>query len=246
MENTELDLRELIAILRRRLWLILLMPTVAAITAGLISLFLLQPVYSASTTLWVIKDGSSAQLTLADVQLSRNLTKTYAEVAKSRSVMQDVINNLGLKDVTVQELQEKLAVTPVRDTEILSFTVEDRDPVMAAALADGVAVAFMGQIRTFMKVENVSVVDQALVPIDPIKPRPLINVALATVLGGMAALGLAFLLEYLDTSVKTPDDVVRHLGLPVIGVIPVIEPEAAVTAEVRTGKRINRAKTAVD
>lgn len=222
------------------------MPTVAAITAGLISLFLLQPVYSASTTLWVIKDGSSAQLTLADVQLSRNLTKTYAEVAKSRSVMQDVINNLGLKDVTVQELQEKLAVTPVRDTEILSFTVEDRDPVMAAALADGVAVAFMGQIRTFMKVENVSVVDQALVPIDPIKPRPLINVALATVLGGMAALGLAFLLEYLDTSVKTPDDVVRHLGLPVIGVIPVIEPEAAVTAEVRTGKRINRAKTAVD
>lgn len=246
MEQTELDLRELIAILRRRLWLILLMPTVAAVTAGLISLFLLQPVYSASTTLWVIKDGTNAQLTLADVQLSRNLTKTYAEVARSRAVMQDVIYRLGLEKVTVQDLQEKLSVTPVRDTEILSFTIQDSDPVMAAKLADAVAAAFMGQIRTFMKVENVSVVDPALVPTSPIKPRKLMNVALATVLGGMAALGLAFLLEYLDTSVKTSEDVARHLNLPVIGVIPVIVPEGKAEADGRAAKRLTRTKTAVD
>lgn len=222
MENQELDLRELLYVLRRRLLLIIALPVVATIVAALVSQFVLTPVYKASTTLWVIKDGS-AQINYNDLLLNRNLTKTYAEVAKSRAVMVDVIDRLGLEGVTVVALQEKLTVTPVRDTEILSFTIEDPSPVMAVRLADAVAEAFMGQIRTYMKVENVVVVDPAMEPIDPFKPRTLMNVAVAFVLGLMASVGLAFLLEYLDTSIKSPDDVARHLGLPVLATIPVFE-----------------------
>jgi capsular polysaccharide biosynthesis protein len=222
MEQTELDLREIFRALRRRLWLLLLLPTVAALTAGVVSYTVLEPVYSAQTTLWVIKDGSG-QINYNDLLLNRNLTKTYAEVAQSRAVMVDVKRRLQLPDLTVEQLQAKLTVNPVKDTEILSFAVEDTDPQMAAKLADAVALAFQDQIRSFMKVENVVVVDRAAVPASPIKPRPMLNIAIALVLGAMAAVGLTFLLEYLDTSIKTPDDVARYLGLPVLGVIPVIE-----------------------
>lgn len=226
MDEAELDLREIFWMIRRRLWMILLMPLIAGLVAGVVSLFVIKPVFSASTTLWVIKDGGS-QISYNDLLLNRNLTKTYAEVAKSRAVMTEVIVQLKLSGVTVDGLQKRLVVTPVRDTEILSFAVDDHDPLMAAQLADKIAEVFQQQIRTYMNVENVVVVDQAMVPTRPIKPRTLMNVAIAVVLGGMAALGLTFLLEYMDTSIKTPEDVAKHLGLPVLGVIPIIGPDDA-------------------
>ncbi|HLO02845.1 MAG TPA: GNVR domain-containing protein, partial [Symbiobacteriaceae bacterium] len=179
-------------------------------------------VYSAQTTLWVIKDDTS-QLSYNDVLLSRNLTKTYAEVAKSNAVLDEVIKSLALTGTTTGQLRDRLTVTPLRDTEILSFVVEDGNPARAAAIADAVATAFKGQISLYMKVENVAIVDRAIVPTSPIKPRSLMNVAVAVVLGGMAAVGLVFLLEYLDTSIKSPEDVNLHLELPVLGLIPTIE-----------------------
>lgn len=222
MEDQELDLRELLYVLRRRFLLLVALPVAAAVLAGLVSQFLLTPIYQASTTLWVIKDDT-AQISYNDLLLSRNLTTTYAEVAKSRTVMQGVINGLGLTGLTPEDLQEKVTVTAVRNTEILSIAVEDPDPVRAAQLADAVAAAFIEQIHSFMKVENVAVVDPALVPTEPVRPRKAMNVAVAFVLGAMAAVGLAFLLEFLDTSVRTPEDVQRHLGLPVLASIPEFE-----------------------
>lgn len=238
MEQPELDLREILYIIRRRLWILIVLPLTAALAAGVISVFVLDPVYSASTTLWVIKDDP-AQLNLNDVMLSRNLTKTYAEVAKSRAVLTPVADRFKGSNVTVKGLQDSLTVTPVRDTEIISFTVEEKDPALAAQLADAVAKSFQEQIRSYMKVENVVVVDEAQQPTSPIKPRKTMNVAIAMVLGFMAAAGLAFLLEYLDTSVKTPEDVARYIDLPVLGVIPEIslEPEVRARKPSRSRKR---------
>ncbi len=96
-----------------------------------------------------------------------------------------------------------------------------------------------------MKVENVVVVDHAAAPTSPIKPRKLMNVAVAMVLGFMAAAGLAFLLEYLDTSIKTPDDVTRHVGLPVLGIIPVIEAAETAPTVNRPRRRNHNGRTEV-
>jgi len=223
VEQNELDLREIFRVLQRRFWMLLALPLIAGLTAGLLSLYVMDPVYSASTTLWVIKEDSST-INYNDLLLNRNLTKTYAEVAKSRATVFAAIDRLGLTgQVTVGSVQGRLTVTPVRDTEILSFAIQDGDPAMAAKLADAVAESFKEQIKTIMRVENVVVVDKAMIPTSPIKPRPLMNVAIAIVLGGMAAVGIAFLLEYLDTSIKSPEDITRHTGLPVLGIIPVIE-----------------------
>lgn len=223
MDEMELDLHEILYILRRRLWLLLALPLVAAVTAWAVSAFLTAPTYQASTTLWVIQEGGAGQISYNDLLLNRNLTKTYAEIARSRTVLQQAIERLGL-DLTVNELADRLTTAAVRDTELISLTVKDRDPVRAAEIANAVAAAFQEQIRVYMKVENVAVVDRATPAADPVSPRVLMNTAVALVLGGMLAVGLAFLLEYLDTSIRTPEDVQRHLGLPVLATIPQFEP----------------------
>ena len=63
-------------------------------------------------------------------------------------------------------------------------------------------------------------VSEASVPSHPVKPNKKLNIAIAVVLGLMIFTLLAFVLEYLDNTLKTPEDINKELGLPVLGVIP--------------------------
>lgn len=69
---------------------------------------------------------------------------------------------------------------------------------------------------------SIMVVSEASVPADPIKPHKMLNIGIAVVLGLLLFTLLAFILEYLDNTIKTTDDVSRELGLPVLGIIPLV------------------------
>jgi capsular polysaccharide biosynthesis protein len=81
----------------------------------------------------------------------------------------------------------------------------------------------METVQEIMKVENIQVIDTAQTPVSPVQPRPMMNIAIAGVLAVMLGVFIAFLIEFLDTTIKTPEDVEKHLGLPVIGSIPMVE-----------------------
>lgn len=243
MEADEIDLLELVSIVRRRLWILLTVPVVAALTAAAVSLYVLDPIYEASTTLWVVKKESGA-IDYQTLLLYRNLTKTYGEVAKSRRVLEKAAASLG-GTPTADQLQNAIRVTPVRDTEILQIAVQDTDPHRAADAANAIAQAFTEEIQRFIRLDNVGTVDPAEVPRSPVKPKPVLNTALALVLGVMVALGLIFLVELADTSLRTPEDVERRLGLPVLGVIPIIEPVGAQPAPVADSSGTAAARSGV-
>ena len=87
-------------------------------------------------------------------------------------------------------------------------------------VANSVAKSFMANIVDIMQVDNVTVVDEARVPVNPVKPQKQLIIAVAGFLGLMSSLFLVFLLEYLDNTIKTPNDVERSLGLPVLATVP--------------------------
>lgn len=74
---------------------------------------------------------------------------------------------------------------------------------------------------------SVIVVSEAAVPAHPVKPKKKLNLAVALVLGLLASTALAFVLEHLDYTIKTPEDVARQLELPVVGVIPQVTSRTA-------------------
>ncbi|HHY46388.1 MAG TPA: hypothetical protein GX506_03715 [Firmicutes bacterium] len=76
------------------------------------------------------------------------------------------------------------------------------------------------KITEAMKLADIQPLDRAIVPRDPIKPRKLLNVAIAAFLGLFVGIGLAFIMEFMDISFKSQDEVERVLGLPVLGFIP--------------------------
>ena len=88
-----------------------------------------------------------------------------------------------------------------------------------------------------IEANNISVVDRAQVPGGPSKPRPMRNMMLAGIIGLVTGVALAFLLEYLDESIRSPEDVEKKLGLPLLGSIPKLEKgtdPAAALSDVRS------------
>ena len=172
----------------------------------------------------MLKQQPEQSLQYSDLQISRQLVQTYREIARSRRVLDSVIDNLKL-DYSYGQLREKVEVTSVRDTEVIHITVTDPNPRLARRIANQVADSFKAQTEEIMQLESVTILDYAVIPSRPVSPRIPLNIAIALVVGLMVAAGLVFLLEYLDNTVKTPEDVQEYLGLPVLGIIPYVEEE---------------------
>lgn len=219
MENT-IDIRELFLIIKKRLWLIILITLITTIIAGIFSFYILQPVYQANTTLYVGKNiNVEGSMGYQDVLMSGQLVKDYRELAKSRLVANIVIDELDLRDISTEEITDMLGVNLKSDTRIIEITAQHTDPELAKQVANKVADVFKRKSVELIEVDNVQVIDVAETPVDPIKPNKKTNVAIGFVLGLMLGLGLVFMIEYLDNTIKTANDVEKYLGLPVIGTI---------------------------
>lgn len=226
----EIDLRQCWEIIRKRWQFLVILPLVAALISGIVSCFFLKPVYQSSTTLIVGKkaqeEGQAAiqMLDASVLQANLQLAKTYAAIAKSRTVEQNVINKLDLP-LTVGELDKLISVNLIQSTEILEIQVKNTDPGLAAAIANTLAQEFSKAVINIKKVDSVSIVDSAVIPNVPVKPNKQLNVLIAFIIGLIAAAGLVFLLDFLDNTVKTENDVEDLLEIPVIGVIPSYDTE---------------------
>ena len=153
------------------------------------------------------------------LQANLQLAKTYATIAQSRTVEQNVIKDLDLS-LTVEGLNSLISINPVKTTEILEIQVTNTNPELATLIANSMAQEFSKAVIEIKKVDSVSIVDKAVTPDKPVKPNKTLNVLIAFVVGLMASVGLVFLLEYIDNTVKTSSDVEKLLGIPVLGVIP--------------------------
>ena len=220
MEET-IDLKEYFQIIKKRAWLIVLITTIAMIVSGIISFFVLSPVYETKTTLIVNSDKAPGTdvITGDQINVSQKLTVTYGEIIKSKVVLDEVAKQLKIKD-GYSEIEKKLTVSPVKDTQILEISVEDYNPKRAADIANTIPKAFTKEVKRITKASNVEVIDKAMVPKIPVKPNKIMNIAIAGVLGFMISLFVIFLLEYMDNKIKSPQDIQKHLGLPLLGVVP--------------------------
>ncbi|MGE6551889.1 YveK family protein [Bacillus mycoides] len=226
MEET-ISLKELFYILKKRLAMILVIAFGAAIVSAIISFFFMTPIYQSSTQILVNqKKQEGTMIQAGEIQTNIQLTNTYKVIIKSPVILDQVNEKLNL-NMTAQALTGKINVANEKDSQVISVTAEDKDPKVARDIANATADVFKGEVAKIMNVDNVTVLSKAEVGENqsPIKPRPMLNVVIAFVVGLMAAVGLSFLLEYLDNTVKKEEDVENLLGLPVLGIVARMDEE---------------------
>ncbi|KZL89713.1 YveK family protein [Clostridium magnum] len=222
-EEITLDLRDFFNILRKRLKLIVGITVLCTLVSVILSFFVIKPTYQAKTSIVIGKTDSEStvdksQYNYNDVMMFQKLVKTYAEIGKSRAVAENA--SARVKGVTADQIQKMVTVTPQADTQIIEFNIENNDPKQAYLIINAVSEAFIQEAKRIYPSGNIQVMDNAKTPEKPIKPKKALNVAIAFFIGLMASVGLAFVLEYMDSTIKTEDDISRYLDLPVIGIIP--------------------------
>ncbi|MFJ7856149.1 YveK family protein [Peribacillus frigoritolerans] len=219
MEET-ISIKDIFKTLKKRWKLIMLLTLIAALISGTISYFLLTPVYQSSTQILVNQKQSENQLDSNQIKSNIDMINTYSVIIKSPAILEKVIDELKLEQ-SVEQLSQKIMINSQENSQVFSLTVQDSNPAKAVEIANTVSSIFQKEIKDIMKVDNVSILAKAEIKENPtpVKPNPLLNIAIAVVVGLMAGIGLAFLLEYLDNTIKDEDDIERLLDLPLLGSI---------------------------
>lgn len=238
MEET-ISLKELFETLKKRLWLIVSITVIAAVISGVISYYFLTPIYQASTQILVNQTKNEQGVYNSnEVQTNLQLINTYNVIITSPAILDIVSKELDL-NMTASQLKGKITVGSEKDSQVVNLSVQDPNADVAAEIANKTAEVFKRQIPSIMKVDNVSILAKADVSENPspIKPRPLMNVAIAIVVGLMAGVGLSFLLEYLNSTIKNEQDIERILELPILGVIATIDDQKIEDLKLRRDTR---------
>ncbi|KON70208.1 capsular biosynthesis protein [Peribacillus butanolivorans] len=219
MEET-ISIKDIFQTLKKRWKLITLLTLIAALISGAISYFLLTPVYESSTLILVNQKQSKNQLDSTQIRSNIDIINTYSVIIKSPAILDKVIDDLELEQ-NVDQLSQKITINSQENSQVFSLTVQDSNPSKAAEIANAVSGTFEKEIKDIMNVDNVSVFAKAEVKENPtpVKPSPLLNIAIAVVVGLMAGIGLAFLLEYMDNTIRDEKDIETLLDLPLLGSI---------------------------
>lgn len=226
-EYAVFSIREILRILWVRLWLIILVTALlvgAVVGYGLVQ----RPTYEASIKILVgqeREDDSQSSLG-SDVQGLQQITQTMAEAISSRPVAVAVIQQLDLPVAPEQFLEDNLIVEQVGATQFIQVDYRDSDPRRAQRVANTVGEVFSQQISDSSATANTitaTVWERAAVPSEPVSPNFFIYTAAALAAGLMLGVGLAFLLDNLDDSWRSPEEAEQVSGVPTFGVIPTFD-----------------------
>lgn len=236
-ENEEydvIDLRELLQVLKNHIKWLIAVPIIFAIVSAVVSIYFISPVYQATTTIIVRQNNKSDdELSISDVNLGRGLLYTYAEMAKSVTVIDNTKKVLELESLD----NKSITVSPVKDTQILKVTVQNTDKQLAMNIADTLVEEFTKEVIRITKTDNVAVVDYAKLPVNPIKPNKVMNILIAGILGEMIVVFVVFLKEYMDKTIKSEKDIEKYIGIPVIGIVPNFAQGGKGYGEIRSKKQ---------
>ena len=179
-DEIEIDLGEIFHLILSRLGLIILSGIILGVISIIGTMLFITPQYESTTKIMVLNKQDSNTLTSADMQTSTQLTKDYAELIKSRTVLEGVIAQLNL-NITYQQLLGKLTVDTSTDSRIVTIIVSDEDPYTASEMANAIRDMAAEHIQSVMDIEAVNVVDSANIPSEKASP----SLAKNGVIGGL-------------------------------------------------------------
>lgn len=220
----ELELKDYIKILRKRMFHIIGLVVIAAVLTAVYSYGFMKPVYESSTALIVnnSQQATSNTVDINSVNLDIKLIDTYKQIIKTDIITDTVAKNKPELLLTGEDIQKMITVSSVNNTQMLTITAKSNDYANTVVVANEVAKVFVEKIPQIMTVNNVSILNEAKMvetPV-PVEPNSILNIALSIVVALLLGIGLALLLEYMDDTIKDEHDVAQHLGLPVLISIP--------------------------
>lgn len=225
-DEMEIDLLELAGVIWRKLPIIVLSALFFGVLVMLYDKVIVTPMYESTTKICVLEKQNET-LTNSDLQASTLLTKDYIELVKTRDVTESVIAELGLMSggelMSHEQLLNKLTVSSVSDTRMITISVLDKDPYVACEIANAVREQASLHIQEVLDTQSVNVAEVGNIPTNPVSPSTMKDGLIGAVIGGFLAAAVFVILFLLDDTINTSEDIERYLGLSTLGIIPLDE-----------------------
>lgn len=224
MNEEVINFEKLLDILIKRWKLICIITLSATIVAIIMSFFIIEPKYETSTKVFIGKEDSKTQdkdknYNGNDVDMYQKLLKTYAEVIQTTDLIEKAVDVEKL-NLNSQDILKNLKVTPAADTQILQIEYINTDKMLCREILESITNEFVAQSKELIPNGNIKIIEKVKIPQNPISPNKEINITIAFLLGVIVSIILSFLLESIDNTFKSKEQMEEELRLPVLGVIP--------------------------
>lgn len=221
-DDDVIDLREIFYLLKQHLLQIILCLLMGGGLMFAYAGFIVKPLYTATTKMYVFSSGSSSVIDIYSLELSSQLKSDYAELITSEPIIEDVISNLSL-DMKYSALAAMVSVENPEDTRILNVSVTYTDPQMAADIANEIASQTKKHLPEIMKTDAPYVFKNAEVPTDPVSPNKKKYAMMGA--AGLAGLYICIIVAkyLLDDTFKTAADINNYFGVQPLTSIPEVK-----------------------
>lgn len=217
----ESELREYAQIVKKKIWLILLIVILVSSMTAIYRYFIIQPQYEASNKL-IITSGVTDQKTgiqKNDVDMGILLVDTYKEMLSTTTVLEKVVEGYPDLNLTVEKLHKNMKVDKVAGTPVLIISFRDYSYSTASQVADAVSAVFKSEVPQIVQAGNLTILKETSTNPTPVTLSPIMYILISFIVSLILGIGLAFLLEYLDDSIKSEEDVKQLLGVTTLATI---------------------------
>ena len=223
-EKFEIDVFQLVKVLWKRKFLIVLTAIIAGLVAFAYSSFVIKPQYTSTTRIYVVNRNQADKpgLTNQDLQAGAYLVKDYREIILSQDVLEKVVADQKLT-MDAKTLGKKVSVTVPADTRNVSISVRDGNPEEASRIANALREVAAQKIISVTRVSDVTTLEEARPATSPSSPNIRRNTMMATIAGVGFVTVIVLLVELLDDRVKRPEDIEEVMHISLLGVIPNLE-----------------------
>lgn len=225
MNEEYINISEILDALKKRYKIIIAITLAFTIIAALVSFFVIKPKYEVTTKLFIGKEQSKTQdFNSNDITMYQKLLSTYAEVVTTNDLVEKAIEK-GKIDETAKDVEAGLKVTPRADTQILEISYTGTNKEEAVDIVENITDQFIKESKKLIPNGNIKIIQKAKMPEKPVSPNKKLNILIAFVLGLMVSVGLSLLLEFMDNTYKSKEELEKVVDLPVLGVIPELDVE---------------------
>lgn len=224
-QEGEIDLLVLFKVLWQKMWLIILVAVFCCTSACVLTRLFITPTYESGFTAFINNKSdptSQTSVTNADTSASESLANTYAEILKSRPMLEATSKLTGIKK-TYSELSGMVTTKIQANTQLVDVKVASDSPEEAFYLAKTISEIAPGYLSDIVEGSSMKVVAKPVLNSNPVSPNIVKNGMLGAVLGAFLAAIIILLVELTDTRIKSPSELEETYGYSVMGTIPTVE-----------------------
>ena len=218
----ELDLMQLFKAILAKAKYIILVSVIFGMCGFAGSKLLLDPVYEAGTKMIVIAQNNPEDVSNDRLNSAKSLVDTYAIIVRSRSVLNQIKEELNLQ-MTYEQMVSCISVKSVNKTEVMQVVVRHEDLNLAFAIAQKIEQLAPAAIDMVYGVGSVKITEPSYAKPYHVSPNNKSNAILAALIGFALSCSVVVVLFLMDNTYKTDAEIEEELNMPVLGVIPKVE-----------------------